>query len=83
MLLKKPKQQPKPVEVPTSLAERLTQARAEAEAFIEAKVQELKAAPDGASLPLDWLRYNLRADHGGAGAGCNCRVALSLLEDKQ
>jgi hypothetical protein len=60
------------------LAERLEQARAEAEEFIEQKVRELKALPDAASLPIDWLRQDLRRRHGGH---CSCRVVLSLLSD--
>jgi hypothetical protein len=63
--------------VVASLAARLEQARAEAGAFIESKVAELKALPEGQQLPIDWLRQNLRALNGGY---CNCRVALSLLE---
>lgn len=69
--------QPKPAEAPVSLAERIKQARAEAEEFIESKVSELKASPDGAILSVDWLRMNLRALNGGH---CDCKVALSLLE---
>ena len=60
-----------------ALADRIRAARAEAEAFIESKVNELKASPDAASLPIDWLRANLRALNGGS---CNCRVALKLME---
>jgi hypothetical protein len=74
------KSAPKPVvalERGRPLAERLEQARAEAGEFIEQKVRELKASPDAASLPVDWIRMNLRALNGWA---CNCRVALSLLE---
>src|SRR5262245_49322510 len=67
MIKLKSKQQAKeaPVVGP-SLAERLNQARAEAEAFIEAKVAELKASPEGQPLPIDWLRQDLRKRHGGS-----------------
>ena len=67
------------VEVSTeaALAARLERARAEAEAFIESKVQELKASEEGRLLPIDWLRQNLRALNGGH---CDCKVALALLE---
>ena len=80
MLLKKTKQRPKEAPaVGPSLAERLKQARAEAEAFIKAKVDELKASEEGRALPRDWLRSDLRKRHGGP---CHCRCALSLLEQE-
>jgi len=64
-----------------SLAERIKAARAEAEAFIESKVRELKASPDACQLPIDWIRLNLRATT--RGGGCHCRVALALLEENK
>jgi hypothetical protein len=76
----KTKSAPRPVVGPERgrpLAERLEQARAEALAFIEAKVAELKATPEGAPLPIDWLRQDLRRRHGGS---CDCKCVLSLLE---
>ena len=82
-MMAKSKSAPKLVDAPErgrSLAERLEQARAEAEEFIEQKVRELKVTPDAASLPIDWLRQDLRKRHGGS---CNCKCALSLLEDEK
>jgi len=79
MIKTKAKSQPQPEAPKASLAERITQARAEAEAFIESKVRELKASPDAAMLPIDWLRQDLRKRHGGS---CNCRCALSLMENE-
>jgi hypothetical protein len=76
--LLKAKQQPK-VEVEanpaTSLADRIKQARAEADAFIDAKTAELKATPDGALLPIGVLRQMITR-----GDRCACAVALSILE---
>jgi hypothetical protein len=76
LLTKKSQPAEAPEVGPSSLAERLTQARDEAEAFIETKVVELKASEEGKLLPIDWLRANLRTRHGG---GCNCTVALKLM----
>jgi len=65
----------KPVEAPeVSLAERLKQARAEADAFIDAKTAELKASPDGKLLPIGVLRQMITR-----GERCACVVALALL----
>ena len=75
LMKKQPRQPEAPAEV--SFADRIRAARKEAEEFIEAKVDELKARPEGQTLPRDWLAMNLRALNGGH---CNCRVALSLLE---
>jgi hypothetical protein len=80
----KTRSQPKALEVSpdsrAAFAARLEQIRAEAEAFIEEKVRALKATPDSQLLPIDWLRADLRKRHGGS---CNCRCALSLLEDEK
>ena len=63
-----------------TLAEKIKAARAEALEFIEAKVRELKAAPDGRQLPIEWIRQNLYAvNH----VKCDCKLALKLLEEKQ
>ena len=79
MRLLKTKQPKEEVSAETSLAERLKQASAEAEAFIESKVAELKASPEGQLLPIDWLRNDLRNRTGGS---CNCRCVLKILEQK-
>jgi len=64
-----------PVEAPeVSLAERLKQARAEADAFIDAKTAELKASPDGKLLPIGVLRQMITR-----GERCACAVALSII----
>ena len=76
----KAKTKSKAPETSASLAARIEQARAEAEAFVEAKVRELKASPEGQSLPIDWLRHDLRGRHGSH--HCHCRVALSLLSQE-
>lgn len=77
MKLLKSKQQPQRTPIAgSSLADRIRQARREAEAFVESKVRELKASEEGSGLPIDWLRQNLKARNGG---NCSCRVALSLL----
>ena len=74
------KSQPQPEASPeVSLAERIEQIRAEALAFVEMKVQELKASPEGKPLPIDWLRNDLRSRTGGS---CNCRCALKIMEQK-
>jgi hypothetical protein len=68
-----------PAEAPApSLAERISQIRAEAAAVVEAEVARLKATPDACSLPIDWLRADLRARTGS----CSCACALALLEPK-
>jgi hypothetical protein len=64
-----------------SLAERIRATCAEAEAYVEARVKEIKARPEGQSLPLDWLRQNAHAV--AKARGCHCRCALSLLEEKK
>jgi hypothetical protein len=67
----------KPAEAPTaSLADRIRATCAEAEAYIETKVRELKATPDAALLPISWLDQDLRRRNGGH---CSCRVALRLM----
>jgi hypothetical protein len=74
----KTKSAPKLVDAPErgrSLAERLEQARAEAEEFIQKKVDELKLLPEGQPLPRRWLEQDLRRRHGS----CNCQIAISLL----
>ena len=66
-----------PARKPRDLAEEIRIIRAEAEAFIESKVMELKASPSGAALPIDSLRIMLTKHD-----TCPCRVATRLLEQK-
>ena len=62
-----------------TLADKINQARQEARDFIEAKVRELKAAPDGQLLPIDWIRQNLYAvNH----VKCECKLAQKLIEEQ-
>jgi hypothetical protein len=82
MIKLKSKPQPKPeASAEVSLADRIRATCAEAEAYVEQRVRELKARPEGQSLPLDWLRQNAYAV--AKARGCHCRCALSLLEDKK
>jgi hypothetical protein len=62
--------------VAPSLADRIKAARAEAEAFIDQKVAELKAG-DGALLPIGVLRQQVTRH-----SRCACAVVLKLLEPK-
>ena len=59
-----------------SLADRIRQARAEADAFIDAKAAEVKASKDGCGLPFPVIRQMLTK-----GASCSCRAALRLIEE--
>jgi hypothetical protein len=68
LLRKQPKEAPA---VAPSLADRIKSARAEAEAFIDAKTQELKNSPDGALLPYGVLRQQITRH-----SRCACAVAL-------
>jgi hypothetical protein len=78
MKLLKTKQPQEAPDKGPSLAERIKQARADAEAFIEDKVRSLKVEhPD---LSIEWLRLNLRATN--RVGGCHCALALKLLEPK-
>ena len=74
------KQQAKEAPVAPSLADRIKETCGLAEQYIESKVRELKATPDAALLPIDWLRQDLKTRHGG---NCSCRVALALLAKDQ
>jgi hypothetical protein len=62
-----------------SLAEKIKNTQAEAEAFIERHVDGLKASPDGQLLPRDWLMLDTKLQHGR----CVCQCALSLTGDKK
>lgn len=77
----KAKLQPAPqpeVSAETSLADRIKQARAEAEAFIDLKTAELKATQGGATMPIGVCRHMITR-----GDSCQCRAALRLLEKEQ
>jgi hypothetical protein len=60
-----------------SLADRIKAARDEAEAFIDLKVAELKASPEGATLPVGVLRQQVTRH-----SKCACAVVLRHLESK-
>jgi hypothetical protein len=80
MIKTKAKSQPQPgaSSEASDLATRIKKTCAEAQAYIESKVTELKDAPEGKSLPIDWLRLNIRATT--RAGGCHCKCALALLE---
>jgi hypothetical protein len=59
-----------------SLAERLKQAVAEADAFIDLKTAELKASPEGQLIPIGVLRQMITKH-----SRCACRAALALLSE--
>ena len=76
------KTKPAPVEAPeVLLAAQIRAAQAAAAEVVEAHAQAIKSSPEGASLPIDWLRMNIRATT-FAGA-CDCKVALALLAKDQ
>src|SRR5262249_48930001 len=79
MKLLKTKPQPKPVEIPLPLSQRIKETCDAAEQYIQSKVRQLKASDDGRLLPIGWLESDLRRRHGSL--GCHCKVALSLLEE--
>ena len=80
-MLRKAKTKSEPEAPPEpSLADRIKATCAEAEVLIQAKVDELKASPEGRLLPRDWLAMNLRAVN--RSGGCSCKLALALLEEK-
>jgi hypothetical protein len=76
-LLKKSKAQPEASSEASDLPTRIKQARAEAEAFIDAQVDAIKngRAEDGSTLPRGLLRQMITR-----GERCACAVALSLIE---
>ena len=67
-----------PAPEPT-LAERIRSVQAEAEGFIQSKVQELKAAHP--TLPVGWLETGLATPN--ERRQCNCRCALNILGRRQ
>jgi hypothetical protein len=66
-----------PVQSGSDLASRIKAARLEAENFIDLKVAELKASPDGATLPIGVLRQQVTRH-----SKCPCAVVLKHLEPK-
>jgi hypothetical protein len=69
-----------PATVRASLADQIREAQKAAAQVVEAQAQKIKASEEGRQLPLDWIRMNIRAL---ARAGsCDCKCALSLLEDQ-
>jgi hypothetical protein len=79
-MIKLKKQQPKQEAAPVavSLADRIKETCAEAEQYIEKRIEQLKDSDEGRSLPIDWLRLNIRATT--RAGGCHCKCALALLE---
>jgi hypothetical protein len=59
-----------------ALAESLGRARAEAEAWLDAKAEELKAIHP--SIPLTWHRQNLMAR--SFAIGCSCLAVIMQVE---
>jgi hypothetical protein len=59
------------------LAGEILRLRGQVEAFLDAKIMELKASRDGASQPADFLRHQLTR-----GDSCACRVAMTVLADE-
>jgi hypothetical protein len=68
--------EPAPAASP-ALEEQLRAAQAAASEVIEAEAQKIKSSPDGAPLPIDWIRANIRATT--RGGRCNCATALAIL----
>jgi hypothetical protein len=75
MLKAKAKPQPEPQ---PSFAEQIRAARAASQAYIDAKVAELKK--EHPALSVEWLRLNLYAvNH----IKCDCKLALKLIEEEK
>jgi hypothetical protein len=66
-----------------SLADKIRATCAEAEAYIESRVQEIKDSPEGELLPISWLALNIRATTKANGCHCKCALALIDQEKKQ
>jgi hypothetical protein len=77
-MIKLKSKQPKEAPVEPSLADRIKETCALAEQYIEKRIEQLKDSDEGRSLPIDWLRLNIRATT--RAGGCHCKCALSLLE---
>lgn len=76
MAFLKRKSEPAPAPAP-DLAGEILRLRAQVEAFIDAKVAELKRSESGRSLPVDVLRQTLTH-----GSGCLCTVAMHILAEQ-
>ena len=79
---RKPEPAPEPILAPApapapDLAGEILKLRGQVEAFIEARVQELKASESGRSLPVEVLRETLTH-----GSGCLCAVAMAILSEQ-
>ena len=80
-MIKLKSKQPKPVEAPVaepSLVDRVNDAIAAAEAYIDAEVAKLRNGPDGHLVPAPVYRQLLTK-----GSGCACKAALRLMEEKR
>jgi hypothetical protein len=69
-----------PPVVAPSLAEQIIAARHAAETFIESKVDQLKALPEGKSIPRDWIALNIYAVNRSDRTKCFCKCALQIIE---
>jgi hypothetical protein len=72
------KQPQKEASSDASLADRIKETCSLAEKYIESRVAELKASPEGELLPVAWLASNIRATT--RAGDCHCKCALALLE---
>jgi hypothetical protein len=77
------KKQAKPVETQVSLADEIKAVCEKAEQYIEKRVEQLKNSEEGRSLPVEWLRLNIRATTRAGGCHCKCALALLDREKKQ
>jgi hypothetical protein len=77
MKLLKAKSQPQQKEAApaVSLADKIRATCAEAEAYIEKRVQQIKDSPKGEALPISWLALNTRATTKAGGCHCKCALA--------
>jgi hypothetical protein len=77
-LLKKSQPQKEASSEASDLAARIKETCSLAEQYIEKRIEQLKDSDEGRSLPIDWLRLNIRATT--RAGGCHCKCALALLE---
>jgi hypothetical protein len=75
----KAKQPQKEASAEVSLAEKIKNICAEAEAYVDVHVDQLKASEDGKLLPRDWLKLDVQLKHGR----CFCKCALALLDQEK
>jgi hypothetical protein len=66
--------------VAPSLAEQIIAARHAAETFIQSKIDQLKAMPEGKSIPRDWIALNIYAVNRSDRTKCHCKCALQIIE---